>query len=68
MGADELAAYIGTTRAGVYKMVSRRSVPFVKIGRSTRFDKAAVDKWIEKNSMPILGEGIGHNGNFEERV
>jgi predicted DNA-binding transcriptional regulator AlpA len=50
LNADELAAYIGTTTENVYQMKSKGDFPdglIVKIGRSLRFDKPAVDLWIE---------------------
>ena len=38
--APELAEYIGTTLLNVYQMVSKKQIPYVKIGRSVRFDMA----------------------------
>ena len=45
--APELAEYIGTTTLNVYQMVSKKQIPFVKIGRSVRFDKWDIDRFIE---------------------
>lgn len=50
--AVEVAHYIGTSVGQIYQMVSRRQIPFVKIGRSTRFDRVAIDEWIGKLSVP----------------
>lgn len=50
----ELAIYLGTTAGQVYQMVSRRQVPFVKIGRSTRFDIRAIDAWIAQRSVDVF--------------
>jgi len=47
MNAEEVAVYIGTTHLNVYQMVSKRGIPFVKIGRSVRFDLRDIDPWIE---------------------
>jgi len=47
MTAQEVADYIGTTHLNVYQMVSKRGIPFVKIGRSVRFDLFDIDPWIE---------------------
>ena len=54
MNAEEVAFYIGTTHMNVYQMVSKRGIPFVKIGRSVRFDLHDIDPWIEgqKNGSP----------------
>ncbi len=48
MNAQELAEYIGTTYLNVYQMVSKGGIPFVKIGRSVRFDLHDIDPWIEQ--------------------
>jgi excisionase family DNA binding protein len=51
--APELADYIGTTILNVYQMVSKRQIPFVKIGRSVRFDLHAIDTWIESKAVKV---------------
>jgi excisionase family DNA binding protein len=32
-------------------MVSQRRIPFVKVGRLTKFDLAMLDAWINKNTV-----------------
>ena len=50
----EVAAYTGLAVQTLYAMVSQRRIPFVKMGRLTKFDLVKIDSWIEKNSvMPI---------------
>jgi excisionase family DNA binding protein len=44
----EAADYLGTTPSTLYSKVWRREVPFVKWGRSVRFDKADLDELIEQ--------------------
>jgi len=51
--APELADYIGTTTLNVYQMVSKRQIPFVKIGRSVRFDLRTIDAWIESQAVKV---------------
>jgi len=50
LNVQEIAQYIGSTRLNIYQMVSKNQIPFVKIGRSTRFDVLKIDDWIERNS------------------
>ena len=50
LNVEELSQYIGTPSAVLYKWVSQRKIPFVKLGRSTRFDLEMIDLWIQKNS------------------
>jgi excisionase family DNA binding protein len=50
----EVSEYIGVAVPTLYAMVSQRRIPFVKVGRLTKFDLKKIDGWIENNSvMPI---------------
>jgi len=54
INAKDLADYIGTSRDQIYQMVSRRQLPFVKIGKSTRFDLRDIEKWIsDRKTKPL---------------
>ncbi len=44
----EAAEYLGTTPATLYTKVWRREVPFIKLGRSVRFDVRDLDELIEQ--------------------
>jgi excisionase family DNA binding protein len=49
----EASEYLGKSVKALYHMVERRQIPFVKIGKkSIGFDKIALDKWIEKHTIP----------------
>jgi len=41
-----LCEYIYLSKSTVYKMVSNNSIPHIKIGSRTLFDKVQIDKWI----------------------
>jgi excisionase family DNA binding protein len=47
LNVRQAARYLGTTPATLYGRVWRREVPFVKIGRSVRFDIEDLKKLIE---------------------
>lgn len=47
----ETAAYLNMTAHGLYKMVERRQVPFVRIGRLIFFDPKSLDTWIQENTI-----------------
>ncbi len=50
----EVAEYTGLSVHTLYTMVSQRRVPFVKMGRLTKFDLRLLDEWIAKNTvMPM---------------
>ena len=50
---DQLAEYLGIGKQRVYEAVSRNAIPYFKVGKSLRFRKSAVDKWIESKSVPV---------------
>lgn len=47
----EACKYLTIQESTLYVWVSRRKIPFVKVGRRTCFRKADLDKWVEKNSV-----------------
>ncbi|NLO92214.1 MAG: helix-turn-helix domain-containing protein [Elusimicrobia bacterium] len=52
MNITELSAYLGTPKASIYTKVCTRKIPpecVVKLGRSLRFDKTAIDAWINSH-------------------
>jgi excisionase family DNA binding protein len=51
VGITDIAQYVGLSKHTVYTMVSQRRIPFVKIGRLTRFDLRSVDSWIKQHSV-----------------
>ena len=54
VGIKEVAGYIGLSVHTVYAMVSQRRIPYVKVGRLTKFDLSMLDTWIKKNTfMPV---------------
>jgi excisionase family DNA binding protein len=38
----------------LYKMVYRREIPFVKIGRSVRFSEVKINAWLQRNSYDTI--------------
>ena len=51
VNVKELHDYIGIPVRVLYKWVSQRKIPFVKLGRSTKFDLQVIDEWIQQNSI-----------------
>jgi excisionase family DNA binding protein len=37
----------------VRRLVAERRIPFLKVGRSVRFDPADVDAWLERAKVPV---------------
>ena len=51
-GNDEAAAYLGCTPDTLRIWVSQRRVPYVKVGRLTRFRKKDLDDYLEQHFVP----------------
>lgn len=49
--AEELSQMIDVRRDTLYRWVSQRRIPYVKVGRSTKFDIDAIDEWIKEASV-----------------
>jgi len=51
MSVKEAALYLATTPATLYTRIWRREVPFIKLGRSVRFDVRDLDELIEQSKV-----------------
>lgn len=51
MTLQEIADYLRLTEVTVYRLLKRRNIPAVKIGRSWRFEKAEIDAWLRNKSI-----------------
>ena len=53
----EVADYTGLSVHSLYTMVSQRRIPFVKLGRLTKFDCVELDKWIVSHAVKVRHAG-----------
>ncbi len=44
---DELAAYLKVPKSTLYMLAREGKVPSTKVGRHWRFQKRAIDRWLE---------------------
>jgi excisionase family DNA binding protein len=51
LNIKEVADYTGLSPHTLYTMVSQRRIPFVKLGRLTKFDLHELDRWIASQSV-----------------
>jgi excisionase family DNA binding protein len=52
---QEAAEYTGLSPHTLYTMVSQRRIPYVKVGRLTKFDLRLLDEWLKQHTvMPML--------------
>ena len=45
--AKEIACYLGVSEDAVRKWAARGYIPFVKLGKSLRFDRDKLERWIK---------------------
>jgi len=51
---EQAAVYLNIPTNTLYKMVSRREIPYVKHNANLYFDKDLLDQWLkEKTKMPM---------------
>lgn len=49
----DVADYTGLSTHTLYTMVSQRRIPYVKMGRLTKFDREEIDKWITAHAVKV---------------
>ena len=53
IAVNEAAQYLGISPHTVRKYVLIRKLPFVKIGAAVRFEREALNEYIEANRVPV---------------
>ena len=46
LNVQELIDYIHMSESYVYKMVSKQSIPHIKLGTRTLFERSQIDNWV----------------------
>lgn len=59
MTVGEAGRYTGLSIKTLYTMVSQRRIPYVKAGRSLRFDKGHLNDWLKEQTVMPMPEGKG---------
>lgn len=50
MNVEEVAGYLRVAPATIYRLAQQGKIPCAKVGRSWRFPKDTIDRWLEKQS------------------
>lgn len=56
MGIQEAACYTGVSVTTLYKWVSQRKIPYIKMGRLVKFDPVKLDEWIKQQTVMPMPE------------
>ena len=51
MGVDDLAEYLKVNKQTVYNWVSRKEIPFIKIGDLVRFEREDISLWLRNKTF-----------------
>lgn len=54
LNPQQVAAYLDLSIHTIYKFVSQRKIPHIKIGKLLKFDRQEIDRWITRNSVKPL--------------
>jgi excisionase family DNA binding protein len=55
----ELSSYLGVSPCTIYRLVKKKEIPFIKrSGLSIRFQKQAIDEWLEKSAEKPLADAL----------
>jgi excisionase family DNA binding protein len=54
MTTSEVAEYLRSAEATIYNLAQTGEIPAVKVGRTWRFKKDLIDKWLRDKSMQRL--------------
>jgi excisionase family DNA binding protein len=47
----EASVYMGISKRTLHRMIQRRQIPFLRIGRLVKLDVYQIEKWISKRSI-----------------
>lgn len=59
LSVQEAGHYTGLSTHTLYTMVSQRRIPYVKVGRLTKFDVGLLDAWLKQHTVMPMPEKRG---------
>ena len=54
LNTREAAEYLGIAMDTVYRMARLRELPSVKVGRALRFDRVALERYVEQHTIETI--------------
>jgi len=54
LNVDQAARFLGLKKGTVYNMISRKSLPYHKVGSRVLFRQAELEAWFESTFIPCL--------------
>jgi len=53
MNVEEMAEHLRLTKRTIYRLLKKGNIPAVKVGHKWRFDKDAIDKWLQPETERV---------------
>ena len=53
-----LAERLGDSERHIRRLVAERRIPYLKVGRYVRFDRAEIARWLDDGREPVKSEHI----------
>ena len=53
MNVEELAEYVRLNKRTIYRLLKKGNIPAVKVGHKWRFNKEAIDKWLQPETGAV---------------
>ncbi len=53
----DVAAYLKLSELSLYRLLRQRKIPAFKVGQQWRFQKSALDDWIQQKAYQHYAEG-----------
>ena len=50
MTVKQLAEYVQMSPGTIYRLTSQHAIPCVRVGAAIRYEKTAIDKWLEEQN------------------
>ena len=63
MNVEEVAAYLRVAPATIYRLAKRGEIPGAKVGRSWRFQKESIDRWLAEQEKPAFASDGGEGAD-----
>ena len=54
LSVDQAARFLGLRKGTIYNMISRKAVPYHKVGRRVLFRQAELEAWFKSTLVPCV--------------
>lgn len=62
LNIDQAARFLGLKKGTVYNMISRKAIPYHKVGRRVLFRQTELEDWFERTFIPCVSWPCGTGG------